>query len=154
LKRRDKTLTQKRLLRKIGRSMKRYNKLNFLECYAMFMGKAQLVEFALKKILLKRYRYGEKKRDKMTLGGAIAELERLGMRKDFVWQLRQLNKCRIKMAHGFLADHLHLVALDRRFAHLSRRPLQEALFRVEETIHVFDFLNQNRMLYQRQRKAY
>jgi hypothetical protein len=90
----------------------------------------------------------------MILGGAIAALERKGLRKDFVSLLWQLNKFRINMAHQFLADHSLFVALDRRFAHLSLKPLRYAIWKVEETIHVFDHLNQNRMLYKSQRKAY
>ena len=90
----------------------------------------------------------------MTLGRAIAELERLGMRKDFVWQLRQLNKHRTTMAHRFLTDFLYLASLDRRFKRLSAKPLDHALWSVEETIHVFDHLNQNKMFYKAQRIAY
>jgi hypothetical protein len=154
MKRPDKTLKPDVLWKKIDKSMKRYSKFNFLENYAIFMGKAQLLEFSLKKILIRRYRYGERKLERMTLGRAIAELERLGMRKDFVSQLRQLNSHRIKMAHEFLTDFLHLVSLDRRFGRLLVRPLNHALWTVEETIHVFDHLNQNKMLYKRQRIAY
>ncbi len=150
----DKTLTPDELWKKIDKSMKRYSKFHFLENYAVFMGKAQLVELGLKKILDRRYRYGKRTLERMTLGHSIAELERLGMRKDFVWQLRQLNKQRIKMAHEFLTDFLHVVSLDRRFGRLSLRPLNHALWRVEETIHVFDHLNQNKMFYKRQRIAY
>ena len=92
------TLTPDMLEKKIHNSMKRYSKFNFLESYAVFMGKAQLVEFGLKRILRKRYRYGDRRLERMTLGVAIADLERLGMRKDFVWQARQLNRHRVKMA--------------------------------------------------------
>jgi hypothetical protein len=90
----------------------------------------------------------------LTLGGAIGELERLGMRKDFVTLLRKLNEFRIDMAHNFLVDRSSLVALDRSFGQLSRKPLQTALFKVEETVHVYDFLNQNKQLYKRQRKVF
>jgi len=143
------------LLRRISKGMAHMSKLNFLESYAMFMGKAQLVEFALKKILRKRYRYGKKKLEKMTLGAAITALDQKGLRKDFVSLLWQLNTVRIAMAHNFLAEHLRLASLlGRRFGHLSFKPLRPAEWKVEETIQVFDYLNQNRMLYQRQRKAY
>jgi hypothetical protein len=76
----------------------------------MFMGKAQLIEFSLKKILLKRFHSNETELEKMTLGRAIAELEKLGLRKDFLDTLRQLNEFRIDMAHNFLMDHLAMVA--------------------------------------------
>lgn len=55
----DKTLTPDVLRKKIHTSMKRYNKFSLLENYAVFMGKAQLVEFGLKKILIRRYRYAK-----------------------------------------------------------------------------------------------
>jgi hypothetical protein len=151
---RGKALTSKMLMKKVGKSLAQMDKLNFLESYAMFMGKVQLIEFGLKKILIKRYRYGERKLEKMTLGGAISELERLGLRKDFVFLLRQLNEHRIKMAHEFLADHFHLTSLDHSFGRLSLKPLNYALWKVQETIHVYDWLNQNRWFYKRQRKAY
>jgi hypothetical protein len=154
MKRHNKTLTPEMLLRKIGKSMAHLSKMNFLETYAIFMGKAQLVEFALKKILRQKYRYGERKLARMTLGAAITELDQNGLRKDFVALLRQLNEFRINMAHEFLADHAHLSSWDRRFGHLSLKSLRYALWKVEETIQVFDHLNQNRMLYKRQRKAY
>ena len=95
MKRPDRTLTPDMLLEKIGQSMRPYSKFNFLESYAVFMGKAQLIELGLKRILRKRYRYAEKKLDRMTLGGAVAELEQRGMRKDFISLLRDLNTHRI-----------------------------------------------------------
>jgi len=153
-KKRDRTLTPDMIWKKIIKSEKRYKKFNFLERYTVFMGKAQLVEFGLKKILIRRYRYGKRRLERMTLGRAIGELERLGMRKDFVALLRELNDHRVEMAHEFLADHFHMVSLDRRFARLSWRPLRDALFMVEESIHVFDHLNTNKMFYERQRIAY
>src|SRR5215475_10446269 len=142
-KRRDKRLTARMVMNKVGKRLAKLERMNFLECYAVFMSKAQLVEFALKKILFKKYRYGKRRLEKMTLGVAIAELEQRGLRKDFVSLLWRLNKHRKKMAHEFLADHSHMVALDRRFGHLSLKPLRNALWKVEETIQVFDFLNQN-----------
>jgi len=154
VKKRIKPLTYKRLLNKIGNSLKRMDGLNFLESYAVFMGRAQLVEFALKKILIKRYRYGSRRLERMTLGGAISELERLGLRPDFVSLLRELNEHRIEMAHEFLNDHMHLSAIDRMFGPVSLKPLRHALWKVQEAIHVFDYLNQNKILYKRQRIAY
>jgi hypothetical protein len=106
-------------MRKIDRSMSHLSKLNFLENYAMFMGKAQLIEFSLKKILFKRYRCSESRLERLTLGVAIAELERLGMRKDFVALLRELKDVRNDMAHDFLANHMSFVALDGRLARFS-----------------------------------
>ena len=95
MQRLDRTLTLDMLFEKICKSMKSYRRFKCLESYAVFMGKAKLIEFCLKKILCKRYRYTEKKLERMTLGGAVAELDRLGMRKDFISLLRDLNTHRI-----------------------------------------------------------
>jgi len=149
-----KRLTSNMLQKKFWKSMRRYDKLNFLESYAMFMGRVQVVEFALKKILRRKYRYGYRKLEKMTLGGAIAELGQKGLRPDFVCLLKELNKHRINMAHEFLADHFHLVSLRKDFGHLSMKPLRHAIWKVEETIQVFDHLNEYRMFFKRQRIAY
>ena len=116
---RNKTLTPKMLNKKIDKGMASASKLNFLDNYAMFMGKAQLIEFSLKRILMRRYRYSETRCDRMTLGITVSELERLGLRKDFVSLLRELNKVRNNMAHEFLVDYLAVVSLDRKFGRLS-----------------------------------
>ena len=90
----------------------------------------------------------------MTLGTAIAELERLGMRPDFIYVMRELNKVRINMAHEFLLDFQLMVSIDRRLAHSHMRSLSRAMFEAKRSIHVFDHLNQNKMFYKRQRIAY
>jgi hypothetical protein len=149
----NKTLTPKMLMKKMSRSMAYLDKLSFLENYAMFMGKAQLIEFKLKKILSVKRRYSESKLDRMPLGVVISELERLGIRKDFISLLRDLKKFRNDMAHEFLVSHLSRIRLDHRFGRLSWKPLRNAIFRLG-TVHVFDFLNQNRYLYRGQRKVY
>ena len=51
------------------------DKLSFLESYAMFMGKAQLIEFKLKKILFVKRRYSESRLDRMTLGVVTVNLK-------------------------------------------------------------------------------
>jgi 2-phospho-L-lactate transferase/gluconeogenesis factor (CofD/UPF0052 family) len=75
-----------------------------------------------KGVLSLRYRYGKKKLDKMTLGGAISELEKLGIREDFIFVLREVNKYRINMAHDFLVDHLRssLLVIASDGSHSSR----------------------------------
>jgi hypothetical protein len=149
-------LTPDMLWKKIDKNMKRYRKYNFLESYAVFMGRAQAVEWGLKRILRRKYRLGDRRLDRMTLGGAIGELERRGMRPDFIFVLRELNKVRINMAHEFLLDFSLMVSLDRRFAHSHShmRSLSRAMFEAERSVHVFDHLNQSKMFYKRQRKPY
>lgn len=149
-------LTPDMLWKKIDKSMKRYRNYNFLESYAVFMGRAQAVEWGLKRILRRKYRLGDRRLDRMTLGGAIGELARRGMRPDFIGVLRELNKVRNNMAHEFLLNFSLMISIDRRWAgsHSHMRSLSRAMFEAERSIHVFDHLNTNKMFYKRQRIAY
>jgi hypothetical protein len=55
----SKRLSSKQLHARVVKRLRKNDKLNFLESFAMFMGKAQLVELALKKILMTKYGYLE-----------------------------------------------------------------------------------------------
>ncbi len=77
-------LTSERLQKMIFKSLKSSNRLGVLERYAIFMGKAQLVEFALKRLLVDQYGFEEEKIEKCTLGGAIHHLEKSGLRGDLL----------------------------------------------------------------------
>ena len=57
----DRRLTGGQVQSKVVRRLRSYEKLNHLECFAMFMGKAQLVEMALKNLLMTKYDYSEQK---------------------------------------------------------------------------------------------
>jgi hypothetical protein len=94
------------------RRLRKYDKLNFLESFAMFMGKAQVVELGLKNLLINKYGLEEERIEKWSLGGVIAELEKRGCRKDFVGLLEELKERRNYIAHELLADD----AIMRRFA--------------------------------------
>ncbi len=58
------------------------------------------------------------------------------------------------MAHGFLADHLAILIMHPKAGQLSWKMLREALWKVEETVNVFDWLNQHKCLLKNQRKVY
>jgi hypothetical protein len=60
----------------------------------MFMGKAQLVELGLKNILTSKYGYDEERIERWTLGGAINELRKRGLRQDFGHLLEELKQSR------------------------------------------------------------
>jgi hypothetical protein len=122
-------------------------KLSFLELYSVFIGKAQIVEMALKRRLVDQYDYSESKISRWTLGTTITELEKNGLRPDFVALLRELLEFRNYLAHEFLADHALMNSVaGLRAGTLSMKPLRHALFKVEEVIVVHDFLAENNFL--------
>jgi hypothetical protein len=69
------------------------------------MGKVQIVEMALKRRLVETYDQEENKVENWTLGKTIQELERQGVRGDFLALLDQLRELRNVLAHEFLATH-------------------------------------------------
>jgi hypothetical protein len=143
----SKRLSPKQLQFRVGNRLRKYDNLNFLESFAMFMGKAQLVELSLKKILTIKYSYDENRIERWTLGATIKELEKCGLRKDFIMLLKELNKHRIYIAHELLADDALMKKLvgskAQRFAWKS---LERGLYAVETVIFVHDFLATNKYL--------
>jgi hypothetical protein len=65
----------------------------------MFMGNAQLVEMALKNLLMTKYDYSEQKIERWTLGRLVKELKTLGLRSDFIALLEELTHYRNHIAH-------------------------------------------------------
>ena len=141
-----KRLTGKQVLAKVTRRLQKNEKLNFLEHFAMFMGKAQIVELGMKKILVSKYGYKEEKIENWPLGAVIKELKKLGLRPDFIALVEKLKEHRNYIAHEVLADDAMMQKLAgakaRRFAWKS---LERALFSVEEVIVVHDFLANNEL---------
>jgi hypothetical protein len=68
----------------VARRLPRIDGFSFLESFAMFMGKAQLVELGLKNILTSKYGYDDERIERWSLGRVIKELRKCGLRQDFV----------------------------------------------------------------------
>lgn len=61
-------LTHKQIQTEVFIRLKKYERLNFLERYAMFMGVAQLLEIGLKQLAHRLYRMPFEKLERRTLG--------------------------------------------------------------------------------------
>ena len=122
--------------------LRKTDKLNFLESFAYFMGKAQIVEIGLKGLLVREYGYDSEQIEKWNLGRTIRELRERGLRQDFVGLVEELNDYRNHIAHDLLADE----ALMRRWMSASDAQrhawehLSRGLYWVEAAIVVHDFL--------------
>ena len=129
------------------RRLRRYDRLNFLESFAMFMGKAQFVELALKKILAQKFGCEDEKIENWSLGQVIKKLKALGLRPDFVALIEDLKERRNYIAHQVLADD----AITRKAAgpgaqRFAWKSLTRGLYSVERVIVVHDFLTRNELL--------
>jgi hypothetical protein len=61
-------LDTREIQRQVFKRLKKYNKLNMLEQFAMFMGLAQVLEGGLKGLLVRLYKYDSDTMEKWTLG--------------------------------------------------------------------------------------
>ncbi|EPO1788727.1 hypothetical protein ACT7BH_000052 [Cronobacter turicensis] len=139
------TLDAPELLAKIDAGLKIYTGKPFIERFGLFMGKAQLLEFGLKKILvsLPGYNLTEKKLERLSLGQTRVELEKLGLRTDYNAYLKSFKDQRNTMAHEFLANFAVTQQLleGARLIHPFERELTHACYAVEQLIILFDFIN-------------
>ena len=135
-----KGVSSEEILKRVAKGLGTLNKLNFMERYAMFMGRAQLVELDLKHLAEKKgFTFDEM--EKWTLGTTIKKLEAKGLRPDYVMHLEELLCYRNDMAHGFLvSDALGKSLIGARFQSLSDKQLRYALRSVEIVIQIRDAL--------------
>lgn len=144
----EKILTEDTIQREIFCRLKQVEKLNYLELYALFMGKAQIIEFILKRLLIEKYNYSFEDVERYTLGKSINELKNNDLRKDFITLLEKLNKYRVEMAHNFLYDNIITMQILNlhKSPHLTTKILNHELYCVEEVIIVYGFLSANDLL--------
>jgi uncharacterized protein YutE (UPF0331/DUF86 family) len=121
----------------------KYDSMSFLESYAMFMGKAQILEIGLKNLLIHRYGAEEEKLERSTLGQTARMLEEHGLRQDYVALLKSLIQYRNYIAHELLANDAMLKSLlggeSQRF---EVRELEKGLYELEQAILLYDWCNE------------
>ena len=128
----------------IADRLKQYDDKSSLEMVALFLGKTQILEFALKSLLIDKYGFEGEKLEKWTLGITIGELEKQKVRGDYLSLLRRVLEIRNYCAHEILAD----IALVRGLIgtkgdRLSLKPLRHGAYQMEEALLVFDFLQEH-----------
>lgn len=134
-----KALTGKDIHRAVFKRVAHYDNLNFLEQFAMFMGKAQLFEIALKQLLARRYDYEFDQIERWTLGRTARELKERGLRKDFIDLLWSVVEHRNFIAHELLASEAFVTALTGKTARFVRRPLVHGIYELEQIMFLHDW---------------
>lgn len=128
---------------KVYAKLEEYKELSVLEQYAMFMGKAQILEFGLKGLLTRKYGVPYDDMEKWTLGKTKNELKVRGLRPDFIKLLESVVDYRNNMAHEFLVNN----AITQSIANFSERKLYGDLFRalyeLEQIITLYDWCEEN-----------
>lgn len=120
-----------------------YKDRSVLEQYAIFMGKAQILEFGLKGLLARNFNVPLEDMELWTLGRTRTELRQRGLRSDFIRFLDSVVDHRNNMAHEFLVN----TEIIRSIANFSERKLYGDLFRalyeIEQVIILHDWCEEN-----------
>lgn len=120
-----------------------YKGRSVLEQYAIFMGKAQILEFGLKGLLARKFNVSHEAMGRWTLGRTKNELRDRGLRPDFIRFLESVVDHRNNMAHEFLVN----TEITRSIANFSDRKvygdLFRALYELEQIIILHDWCEVN-----------
>ncbi|WBA10769.1 hypothetical protein [Salinivibrio kushneri] len=137
------SLSGEEIKERVLKKLEEYKGLSHLENYAMFMGKAQLLEMALKSLLSRKYNVPEELMERWTLGRVKNELRDKGLRPDFITFLESVVDHRNYIAHEFLANN----AITQSMANFSDRKLYGDLFRaiydLEQIIILYDWCEEH-----------
>lgn len=91
---------QRRILDNLGS----YSGRSALECFALLLGKAQLLEFGLKNLLHRSHDIEQSQMEYWTLGKIAFEMDSRAFRNDYVNLLKNFVRERNYIAHKLLAD--------------------------------------------------
>ena len=104
------------------------------------MGMAQILEAGLKNLLVRRYGYVHEKMEKWTLGMVKTELEKSGLRSNFIALLTSVVDYRNNIAHEYLANEALLKAiLGGDTVRLNREHFDKAVYELEQLIFLYDW---------------
>lgn len=137
-------LSARQVSDRVFRRLKKYQKLSSLEQYAMFMGMAQVLELGLKSLLIRLFNYDPDRIQKWTLGRTTRELKDCGLRGDFIALLEDFIDYRNYLAHEYLANEALLRSILRRApGRLARKHLEQGIFKIEEAVVIYGWLEQH-----------
>ncbi|MGH8060575.1 MAG: hypothetical protein ACREO7_00985 [Pseudoxanthomonas sp.] len=139
----DAAISGEEIQAKVLAKMDEYKDRAVLEKYAIFMGKAQILELGLKGLLARKFNIPFESMERWTLGKAKNELRDRGLRPDFIAFLENVVDYRNNLAHEFLANN----AITRSIANFSDRMLYgelfKALYELEQVIILYDWCEEH-----------
>lgn len=133
------SLSQEDILLEVIRRLKRYENLNFLEKFAMFMGISQVIEISLKQLLHRKYEVDYESIEHLTLGQITGRLKDRGLRADFIKHLESVVQLRNHIAHSLLANQIMLYSLVAGDARFEERILEKAIIELEQLWFLFEW---------------
>ena len=123
--------------------VQQYESMDLLQQFAMFMGKAQILEIVLKNVLARKYGHDLEKMERWTLGRIRVELTKCGVRPDFLGFLQSLTELRNFVAHELLAAEMLLHDAVGETGRLNVKHLHKAIFELEQLLLIVEWQEQN-----------
>ena len=128
----------------VAKRLKKYEKLNFLETFAMFMGVAQLLELSLKGLLHRKYGIDRDSMERWNLGRTARVLKERGLRADFCALLDSVVRYRNYIAHELLANEAMLRSLlGGDSARFEIRRLEKATYELEQLMFLYEWTDEH-----------
>lgn len=128
----------------VFKRVEKYDSLSFLEQFAMFIGKAQVLEMGLKGLLVRKYGFELEQIEKLTLGQTTRQLEKSGLRVDYIALLKAVVEHRNYIAHELLVNNAIInTLLDGESGHFGIRELQHGIYELEQAILLYDWTEEH-----------
>lgn len=132
------------LQRQVIDNLGSYGQRNSFECFALLMGKAQILEFGLKNLLNRRCGVDHAEMEKWTLGKVASELASRGFRPDYIDLLKEFVKQRNYIAHEMLANNAIFRSVAPSMSdRFQFKQLQQPAFDLEQLLIVHDWLEEH-----------
>ncbi|WOB26947.1 MULTISPECIES: hypothetical protein [Xanthomonas] len=132
-----------------ARRLERYQALNMLERFGVYMGTVQLLEIRLKAVLVSQFDQDSDSLERRTLGAARVLFEQKGVRPDFTLGLQAVVDDRNHVAHALLAEHELTERIGGFPDHIlpwTERWLDKAIYQLEHFCCFCEFVLTNDLL--------
>ena len=136
-------MSKKHIEDSVCAELDKYKDRTVLEQYAIFMGKAQILEFGLKGLLIRRFYVSTEDTKRWTLGKTMNELRKRGLRHDFLGFLESIVEHRNCMAHEFLVNNAIVCSISNFSDRKVYGNLFRALYEIERIIILYDWCERN-----------
>ena len=133
------------LQRQIFANLANYSDRSVFECFALLMGKAQLLEFGLKNLLHRTCAIEQEDMERWTLGKVAHEMASQAFRSDYVALLKEFVKERNYIAHEMLANNAIFRSMAPDIsARFEFKQLQQPAFNLERLLILHDWCEEHK----------
>jgi hypothetical protein len=140
----DPKLSGEQIAAAVAERLKKYDRLSFLEHFAMFMGVAQILELSLTGLLHRRFGVDLETMERWTLGRIAKQLKENGLRADFVTLLQSVVDYRNYIAHELLANEAILRSLlAGDSARFELRQLEKGTYELEQLMYLYEWTDEH-----------